>query len=320
VFAQQENFEDDMPFFRQKAALYQRWLDTTGLGQALRLETVRFAKHPITQEVNTSELELYLLLRKSKPNEALALWDSTRMAFERLTERPLTAELFQTFAHFMEIPPAQGNVQIHVEDKDGQKIPGFHIWAWSDDGVLKDSILAGTRAFDFEIDMPTIQVRKVARGQSDAVSKNKTAPEVFDLIMGFAYGEFKPQKYVGTDCAGRFPFITEEVRTYNRLEFSVSDLCREALDNSELSLWCKLAKSCGWDKDCNDIKRERLTFIFDYIPYEKSGYRLKCRLIGKFGSGIYKPRVSGYMEMDPDFLSFEQQYALKFKTKLLRKL
>ena len=119
--AQLQDFSNDMPFFQSKAVLYQRWLDTTGLGQALEVETVRFARNPVTDKTNTQELELYLLLRDTNPNKAIALWKSAEKNFLQSAGRPLKAELFQTFAHNMEIPPEQGNVQIYINDSKGNK-------------------------------------------------------------------------------------------------------------------------------------------------------------------------------------------------------
>lgn len=322
VAAQPQDFANDMPFFQSKAALYQRWLDTTGLGQALAVESVRFAKNPVTDKTNTQELELYLLLRDTHPDKAIALWKSAEKNFLQSAGRPLRAELFQTFAHNMEIPPEQGNVQIYINDSKGNKRSGFFIWVWYADGAIRDSMLSGSKAYNFEVTVPPVKItNKVAKGKTTTVTKVREANEVFDIIMAFARELYPYGKYEGSDCAGRHPVVVEEKRTDGQLVFTVTDLCREALKNSELSIWCKVAKATGWQKDCNDIKRERLVFTFDYIRNgTDGGYRLQCNLVGKFGSGVYVPRTSGYMDMDPDFLSFEKDYAIWFQNMLKSRL
>ena len=319
--AQLQDFSNDMPFFQSKAVLYQRWLDTTGLGQALEVETVRFARNPVTDKTNTQELELYLLLRDTNPNKAIALWKSAEKNFLQSAGRPLKAELFQTFAHNMEIPPEQGNVQIYINDSKGNKRSGFFIWVWYADGAIRDSVLSGSKAHSFEVAVPPVKITtKVAKGKTTTVTKVREANEVFDTIIAFARELYPHRKYEGSDCAGRHPVVVEEKRTDNQLVFAVTDLCREALKNSDLSTWCKVAKAIGWQKDCNDIKRERLVFTFDYIRNGTEGYRLQCNLVGKFGSGAYVPRTSGYMDMDPDFLSFEKDYAIWFQNMLKSRL
>jgi len=36
----------------------------------------------------------------------------------------------------------------------------------------------------------------------------------------------------------------------------------------------------------------------------------------QIGSGIYQPRQSGYIDMDPDFMDYLETYAKDFQTKL----
>lgn len=320
TLAQLQDFSNDMPFFQSKAVLYQRWLDTTGLGQALQVEAVRFAKNTVTKKVNTQELELYLLMRDTNVDRAWARWKSAEKNFEQSAGRSLKTELFRTFAHNMEIPPEQGNVQIYLNDGLGNKRPGYFIWVWYADGAIRDSVQSGSRSQHFEINVPPVKTRNVSKGKANTFTRIRSAGEVFDVIMAFARESFPANKYEGSDCAGRRPVVVEEKRTDNQLVFSVTDLCREALKNSDLSIWCKIAKATGWQKDCNDIKRERLEFTFDYVRNGSEGYRLQCTLVGKFVSGMYVPRTSGYMDMDPDFLSFEKDYAIWFQNLLKSRL
>jgi hypothetical protein len=320
VSAQEQDFSNDMPFFKEKAGRYQRWLDTTGLGKALRVEKVDFARDPKTGKVNTRELELYLLLRDTNSDRALAFWKSAEQNFGRSAGSSLKTALFLTFAHNMEIPPEQGNVQVYVHDAAGNKRSGFFIWVWYQDGAIRDSMMTGSKSQKFDISVPPVAVKKVAKGQTTTSGRIRAANEVFDTIMALARQLYPWNKYEGSDCAGRHPVVVEEKRTDSQLVFSVTDLCRESLKNSDLSVWCKLAKATGWQKDCNDIKRERLEFTFDYFRNGSEGYRLSCTLVGKFGSGAYVPRTSGYMDMDPDFLSFEKDYTIWFQNLLKARL
>ena len=317
---QRENLFDDMPFFERKAATYQRWLDTIGLGQTLAVEKVQFARNVRTGSLDSTELELFLLFRTTDPDTARSMWKQASLDFERVADRTLLSELFRMFTHKMEIPPAQGNVQIYVSDISGQKIPCFFVWIWEESGVVKDSLQdsACDKAQNFEIKVPSVQVKSVVRGKTIARTTPQSTDEIFVKIIQFMENEFPANKYRNMACDGRYPKITIDSRTDKELIISVNDLCREVLTNARRSLWCELATQFGWTT-CNDIKRERLTFRFECVQTQTET-RLKCNLVGKFGSGAYVPRKNGYMDMDPDFLDFEEEYALDFKNKLAAKL
>jgi hypothetical protein len=155
---------------------------------------------------------------------------------------------------------------------------------------------------------------------ASTIYKTLTPTEAFDRVMQFVYQKYPRQKYEGTDCSGRYPVVEEEDRTATELRFSVTELCREALENGKLSLWCEMARKTGWQRDCNDIRRERLEFTIVYAaraPHE-GGFTLKCTLRGKFGASDYVPRSDDYYDMDPDFILFEKNYAEKFQRELTK--
>jgi len=321
ALAQKEDFSENLGFFLEKAQHYQRWLDTTGLGEALRVEKVQFQKNRQTGAVNFKELELFLLLRSTDADSAASLWNQAQKDFEKAAGHSLKEELFRVFVHKMEIPAAQGNIQIYVNGPNNQRIPCFFVWVWDKNGYIQDSLRVNAcKAHPFEIEMPPIKVKKVSRGKTDYVARSRPAKEVFDIIWTYANQLYPRNKYAGSTCDGRYPSILLESQTETELIFSVSDLCREALTNADLSIWCEIAKATGWQSDCNDIKREKLTFTFRYKENGDGGYRLKCELLGKFGSGVYMPRTTGYMDMSPDLSSFERDYAIGFRNALTNRL
>lgn len=321
LLAQRQPIAGDMPFFQEKKAQYQRWLDATGLGAAIKVDRVRLKPR------DTTELELLLVLHgTTNVDTAIGHWRQLRHDFEKAAgSRSLTATLFQTFISMMEIPPSQGNVQVYVRGQDGRYLPCFFVWAWEENGVPRDSLhLDACKSQPLEIEVPALTVKKIVQGKTISQTRVLEANRVFDEILRFARERYPATKYVGADCAGRYPQVVEERRSPTRLVFSVSDLCREALSNERLSIWCDLARATGWNRTCNDIKRERLEFEFNYIPLLEGnrivGFRLDGTLRGKFGSGVYMPRKSGYMDMDPDFIDFEEDYARVFQQQLRERL
>lgn len=308
--AQTEDFSTNLGFFRKTTRQYQRWLDSTGLGRALRVDSFQLKK-------NNTELELLLLLRTSDPDTAVALWKGINRSFpERGADTlALETELFETFARQMQIPPDNGNVQIYIRDRRGMYIPCFYVWIWREEGLLKtQERLNECRAKIFEVTINPIPVRPAARGKKTEVVRKVQPNEVFDEILRFAR-----EQYEVTPCYDRQPKVEVDYQKTrnNTLEFTVTDLCRVVLSEEKKSFWCEILTKVGYP--CNDARRERLVFSFHYIPTD-TGYQLQGRLQGLFGSGAYQPRVSGYMDMEPDFDDYLTAYVNGFQERLTKRL
>lgn len=306
----QDYFGDDLPFFQKKAKLYQRWLDANGLGEALRVDKVELKK-------NGMELELFLTLRTADPDTAASLWASLEVGFAAQNpDLDLGAILFDTFARLMEIPPAQGNVQVYIPRRGGPGYdPCFYIWLWDEDGQPKqERRINNCKAQPLSIAVRPVAVRAVAAGTPVAVSGRQRAQEVFDDIL-----EYARQRYEHLTCEKRdTPRVEEDDRSDYMLRFSVTDLCREVLTEEKKSIWCRFVEL--WWGPCNDMRRERLEFVFFYNSTDE-GYQLTGQLTGKFGSGVYRPRTSGYMDMEPDFEEdFLKPYVRNFQRDLKRYL
>jgi len=310
LFAQSDSLRADPGFFSKTARQYQRWLDVTGLGRALKVDSFQLKK-------NNSELELLLLLRTSDPDTAVALWKSINRNFPEKGSDTLAleTELFSTFARQMQIPPDHGNLQIYIRDKKGMYIPCFYVWIWSDAGLIKTEVrLNECKAKVFEVSVKPVTVRTTAKGKKTEIPRKVQPNEVFDEILRFAR-----EQYEVTTCYDRYPKVEVDYqKTKNlTLEFTVTDLCRVVLADEQKSTWCKILEGLGYP--CNDVRRERLVFTFNYLP-DGDGYQLQCRLVGLFGSGVYKPRLSGYMDMEPDFDDYLQTYVNRFQDQLQKRL
>lgn len=301
----QDYFGDDYAFFLKKSELYQRWLDAQGLGAALRVDTIALKK-------NGMELELFLCLRTSDPDTAAALWTALESTYGS-REHSLGALLFNTFVRMMEIPPAQGNVQVYfpLPRRAGPGYdPCFYVWVWEQDGkVQQESRINNCKAQPLAVEVRAPKVKKPAAAARAAVGKREQAQEVFGKILQYARA-----RYERVVCEDRYPRVEEEERGDYVLKFSVGDLCREVLTEERKSAWCTFVQT--WWGPCNDMRRERLEFTFVYSATDE-GYLLTGTLTGKFGSGVYRPRKSGYMDMEPDFEEdFLKPYVQRFQQDL----
>lgn len=291
---------EDLVFFQQKSVAYQRWLDQTGLGESIRVTKVRLKKE---------DTEVELLLRANSPNldTAIALWNRAKEDYLLAAGRPLEEGLFQTFAAFMEIPPAQGNVQVYVLDTASTYIPCFYVGIWEDQGEIRTDVRLGEcKSQELTIPLKPRPLRKTVKGQTTEISRTLTREQVFDGIESFI-----KNNYLKKNCYDRYPELQIEKREGNVLKISVTDLCKVVLTDEKKSAWCKMMEALGGN--CNDMRRERLEFTF---RYPAGSNELTGEITGKFGSGVYRPRKSGYMDMEPDFNDYLEDFHKKFKEKL----
>jgi hypothetical protein len=305
----QDYLGDDLPFFQKKASLYQEWLDTKGMGKALKMDKVELT-------MNGNELELFLSVRTYDPDSAAAIWTGLVSGFKaQNSDEELVSALFRTFVRLMEIPPSQGNVQVYFPNKNSAGYnPCFYVWIWEeDDKVKEESRMNDCKAQSLSIAVETPMVRAVAAKNATPISNKEQARVVFDKILKYAR-----QRYEVKKCENRNPRVGEEDVSDYMLTFTVSDLCQEVLTEERRSLWCDFVSA--WWGPCNDMRRERLEFTFHYVPTD-TGYTLTGSLTGKFGSSVYVPRKSGYMDMEPDFEEdFLKPYVKQFQKDLKKYL
>ncbi len=296
---------EDNRFFQKKADEYQRWLAQTNLGKTLAVESMRLKKHD-------TELELILNVRTHNADSAVGMWSQLRGDFFTASGgQTLESELFRVFVHKMEISPAQGNVQVYVPDPDGSHNRCFYVGIWEENGSVQlDAQLNPCKSAPVDVSVKPIVLKKMVKGKSVNVTKTLTTGEVFDKIVAFAYRWEQPT------CPERYPKVLDVDRSSpTRLKFTVSDLCHVVLTDEKRSLWCDLVTACGGV--CNDSRRERLEFDIEFFPDEN---RLRCNVLGKFGSGVYKPRHDGWHNMEPDFADYLEDFIKQFKADLENEL
>lgn len=307
---------DDMPFFQKKGGLFQHWLESKQMSKALKVDQVRLKN-------NGYELELWLAMASADPDEGAALWKTLQRSFQASNpQSSIETALFDTFVRMMEIPATQGNVQIYLPSEDGSGYsPCFYVWIWEENGeVLTEQNVNSCRAQPLEIEVELPAVKQAQPSSSVRFNFAEERRKAFSRIISYVEKRYRidaAKRYKTEGCHERMPVIDTLVGEYT-LKIEVQDLCREVLTLEKKSLWCRFVEQ--WWGPCNDIRRERLEFTFIYHPTEE-GYMLTGSLTGKFGSGVYKPRTSGYMDMEPDFEEdFLKPYVQRFNNDLKKYL
>ncbi|MFK8006175.1 MAG: hypothetical protein AB8H03_07385 [Saprospiraceae bacterium] len=312
--AQQESLSSSIPFFEKKIKNYQRWLDTVGLGQIIMVDFVRL------QPEDDKTLEMVLKMRTTNSDLAINQWRSLEKNHPHQTGF-IENQLFRMFLHMMEITGDQGNIQIYVKNKNDQLDACFYIGIWEESiGIFKSEKTLGCKSKPIpDIILNPIKTSNLIECEEAEIitNQNPSSSEVFDIIINFIQKKIiENKKYYNGTCSNRSPYIERGIRkTDTHLIFSISDLCREVLHEEDNSMLCSLSNFFG--SPCNDKARERLTFTFEYIKFEDK-VKLKGIIEGKFGSGTFKPRTEGYMDMEPDFNIHLETYANEIYNQLIQ--
>lgn len=313
--AQSEDLSVDSPFFQQKAREYQAWLEDKTLSQALCVNHVQFKTIKATGKTDYSELELILLLRTHDIDSAMGQWNSLKKSFDSPADS-LEAFLYRSFVHKMEIQPAKGNIQIYIQSADRKYIPCFYIWIWWENGrVLSKKQIQACRTKSFEVHIPLYRVNKVGQGQTVKVAQPqiKSAQNVFDLISNHVNRNILQEPRYKTILKDRKPIVEDSLRAGNHYSFILANLGKEVLSDQTRAFWEK------WI-GINTIAMERLSFQFDYLPNPDGSFNLRCNIDGKYGSGVFKPRKSAYLNMEDDFDDFFESYKNNFRQTLIKRL
>jgi len=311
--AQRDTLSPSMPFFEQKMPEYQHWLEAKGFDKVLKTERVRL-KLDRNHQTDSTEIELFLLFTANNPDTAMAQWTRLKKDFDTDADS-LEAILFRTFIHKMEMPETQGNIQIYVRDTMGNYVRNYHIFIWSEDGKVKSQNVGKSRFKSFEISIP-YKIATTGKGKASKVpaAKRRSPDMVFNLVLQQVQNTLINHPRYREELDDRRPKIeSDSTRTANTFKFTVADMGKEVLTDQERSIWEPWV-------GINTIAMERLTFSFEYNPAADGGYSLKCVIDGKFGSGVFKPRTSGYMNMEPDFDDFFEKYKNDFRLRLLNML
>lgn len=311
----QDYLGDALPFFEKKAELYQYWLKQRGLGEVLQVDKIQLSRGGLN-------LEMLLSIKETDLDRAINLWESMVQQFNtKNSDTNLKTYLYETFVRMMEIDADQGNIQIYVPlqrsvDGEIEYNRCFYVWYWAENKQILEearvNLCRGPQPVVVEIEFS--ESWQVNTSEKLAISKTVDAATVFNKIE-----EFSHQRYDGLGYTKETPsHIDVILKDDYRFEFTVTNIRREILTDEKRSLWCQFVNY--WWGNCDDVRRERLEFSFRFIPTKK-GYILDGALTGKFGSGVFVPRISGYMDMEPDFLEdYLKPYIRRFEQDLKRYL
>ncbi|MEM1325896.1 MAG: hypothetical protein AAGI23_08080 [Bacteroidota bacterium] len=289
-FSQIEDLTQDLDFFQDRQALYQKWLDHSGLGQVLKVEDIK---------VKPEELSLYLAFQTEDVDSSMIAWKALKQTYEADFPITLEQQLFYKMVSLMEVRQSIANIQIY-DTYDLKVEPLFFVGIYFNEGKVQVES-SGHKSIPRNIDIRVDNLSKKLQLSEGEVRERFTKEYVFNTIYDYAVKRFE-----GEQCGNRQPRV-QKLEEQEQLRFEVSNLCREVLENAPQPKLCRVLNRFNYG--CNWIKKEKLEFTISFIE-TRNGFNISVLLDGKYGSGYYdQVQRGGYQSMEIDFDEEIQKYA-----------
>ena len=298
-FAKNEDLRESASFFEQQAVIYKNWLKHSGLTQVLAVDQIK---------VESRNIRLLMTFNDQKVEVPVVAWTHLKEDYEKDNPLKLEEFLFFRMVHIMEVCDDQAILEIFNKSQNAT----FYSEIYMKNGELRieSSILKSVKK-NIAIDkIDFIRNKTYSRVRIDTLlPKDK----VFDNIINYSKKKFGIKK-----CWDRVAKVTVMERK-RLLRLEVKDLCREVLTDEANPLLAQILGKMGYDAQW--AKREMLNIIIIYSGSE-SAVNLFLEIQGKYGSGFYKPRLSGYIDMEPEFSEyinrFTDLFAEEIRLELIR--
>ena len=297
--AQQGDLTEHKAFFEAQAEAYDRWLNTSGLGELLSVKGIR---------VESNSLSIYLAFPDDEVNYVASAWDKLKAQFEEQEPLTLEQQLFYKALHYMSVDQELLDIQL-ADTHEGTKRALFFRGIYFSDGIVKvaeDNPKSVTR----EVSIPLPQLT-IGRNGADFTLQN-TFPQDFVfrriLLRAKAFYEAEEKK-----IDGREP-VFKTLGQLEQLRFQVSDLTREVVTDGRRSYFCKVLRYLG--HDCNWSPREVLTYTISYKVINDE-LVLEMKIDGRLGSGVYaNARYNSYISLDVEHYPQLEAYAEEMRERI----
>jgi len=306
----QNDLSADLPFFRERANVYERWLEHAGLGKVLKVQTV-----DLLTENAVDTLSLYLSFYSENTDIVVAAWEQLKRDFEARSPLTLEQQLFYKMTELMELEQERCYLQLY-DTYDLAKTSCFFVGVYFEG----DSVKVANNACKSEIKDVFIPANDLS-GMKDPAESDlhgldfDARRELFESILRFSRKRFKVGEAAGeNDCNTRPALRVREKE--ERLRFEADNLCRHVLYDETNNLVCRIyTRLLG--RECSTIKRESLSFTFTLGEAPTAGLiKLTCEIDGKFSDNWFSTGRGAYESMEGEFDEYLELFADTFTVEL----
>jgi len=269
---QSQDLLERKAFFEKQRAVYQEWLDHSGVGKVFKVEDLL---------VKPDRVDLYLSLPTQRTSQKRAdetgyfftNYRNVRKKYNEQNTLDLEQQLFLKMLHIMELEPSQATVQLYDTYDMTKASIGFYAVYYEESQIKVDS--SGYRGTDHSVPV-YIAIEESAEAGVQLTKLSQPAT-VFACIENF-FRERVAHKNSQDDCQIDSGEITAFPISETQYQIGLKPLCKEVLKNQNNPAICDWLQRLGFN--CSTIKREWLTFTFTLTPQNK-GFQLDCYLDGK---------------------------------------
>ncbi len=238
----QFSLEEDREFFESSSWKYQDWLENTGLGQVLKVHTIRVEPQKVT---------LYLAFHQEEPNRCWEQWRLLDQMMKQQWQQSLEERLFYTMTVLFNLPGTAASIQVYNTYNlnrrpcfyKGITQPGERIEVVADRCRIK--------SIRPEEDLEDLDLRSALVFNPDLSLPNT---QFLDYVIDY----FRRQRLYGGRLrhVSLHPELTILERSADHLLLKVANLPRTVLASDRNPDFCMYF-------DCNSIQTEQLLFRFE---------------------------------------------------------
>ncbi len=273
-----QDLSQDLPFFKERMAGYQAWLNETGMGKILKVHDVNVEPEDYVNLFLSVETKYSN--RDKQSDYAEQAWQDVRAAFNRSSTIPFESKLLLKMLHLFELEPGQATVQFYdTYDVSQHNFVFYGIYHENQEVKVKSEVGSKSTSHDFPLIISGVGQGMTARTRSYACSGDEGVVALFNDVKSFMEEEYGSNTL---KISGKIIDLDLGI-----FQISVQPLYREVIQEGELAL-CEWLRGLGFS-NCTTLKKEWLIFTFTLEERNNRPY-LSCELEGKFSD---KPYVFG---------------------------
>ena len=304
--AQDSTLLKDKAFFEKQLPEYVNWLNYHKLSDLLQVYAL--------EVYDSDSITLKLDLVYEQLDSSLNAWKNAKESFAKKNYYSLEEYLFYQLTFLLEVEPEHLRIEIYISLSPHLFNRAQVSLYYENDKFKRHDPTQKSQLED--IKLPPIRLQRIGHNSSTLRRIRGLNPsenyryQIHQKIIEYA------QEYFINEKEAQLDIQEGEDETDTRLRMRVTELKRDVLTDEANPILAQVLNLIpGLNIDW--VKREMLEFNIFIDDKKKELYII---LRGKYGNGIWKPRLNAYRNMEPHFIEYLKKYGYNFRKKLQRKL
>ena len=257
--AAQQDLTKDRSFFESRTLEYQSWLERSGLGQVLKVKTIKIKE----------EATLFLAFHTEDANTCWVQWKALGDQFPKYSPVSLPERLFHRMVASMNLPQEKARIRFY-NTYDLEQKPCFSGVIFFQDGQVRwETSRCKRKKITFNGHLETLDVRKPV---SRVFHSNFDSKFLSDLFYHYAKNKYQNHYCCSEDMLANIVVLES---TDQKLRLQIDDVKKQIISEERVPDFCET-------RDCDEINKEQLFFTVVFEPLEP-GLRINITLDAAYG-------------------------------------